>query len=313
MNKLIVSYILLLISYLGKAQQDPQYSQYMFNQLVINPAYTGTKEALSAVVDLRKQWVAMPGSPQTGTISMHGPVFKGFGIGGHLIAESIGPTSWTAAYADLGYHFKLGRGKLSFGLSGGIINYNVNANKLDYVNGGEPMLNYTGQRTRFDVSAGFYYYSQSFYIGGSVTHLTSPNLYNDNSTVTISPTVQKNVSLFFSLQPHSFLYAGKGFQVNDNLVINPSVMIKNIQGSITSFDVNCNFLLKNRIWLGVSLRSGYGIVALAQVYITNKFKIGYAYDLGLNKIGIAGQSSHEVVLSYDFNVFKSKILSPRYL
>jgi hypothetical protein len=90
-------------------------------------------------------------------------------------------------------------------------------------------------------------------------------------------------------------------------------MLKNIQGTITSIDVNCNFLLKNRIWLGISLRSGYGIVGLVQVYVTDKFKIGYAYDQGLNKIGVAGQSSHEVVLSYNFNAFKSKILSPRYL
>ena len=313
MKKLVIFYILVVASYLSKAQQDPQYSQYMFNQLVINPAYTGTKEALSAVVDLRKQWVAMPGSPQTGTISMHGPIFNGFGLGGHLITESIGPASWTAAYADFGYHFKLGKGKLSFGLSAGVINYNVNVNKLDYKNGGEPMLNYTGQQSRFDVSTGFYYYSPSFYIGGSLTHLTSPNLYSGSSTINVSPNVQKNVSLFFSLQPHSFLYLGKGFQVNDNLVINPSLMIKSITGTTSSIDLNCNFLLKNRIWLGVSLRSGYGIVGLVQVYITDKFKVGYAYDQGLNKIGIAGQSSHEVVLSYNFNAFKSKILSPRYL
>ncbi len=310
--KKLITYILLLTACFCKAQQDPQYSQYMFNQLVINPAYAGSKEALSTVIDLRKQWVAMPGSPQTGTISMHGQLLKSLGIGGHLITESIGPTKWTAAYMDLAYHFRLGRGKLSFGLSGGVVNYNINVSALDYKDGGEPMLNYTGARTKFDVSTGFYYYNQSFYIGGSITHLNSPNLYSGTSTINIA-NVPKNVSLFFSLQPHSFLYLGKGFKINDNLIFSPSIMAKNIQGGSASFDLNANFLLKNRVWLGVSLRSGYGIVGLFQIFVTDKFKVGYAYDQGLNKIGTQGQGSHEIVLSYDFNNFKSKMLSPRYL
>lgn len=312
MKKLIVSYILLLTSCFCKAQQDPQYSQYMFNQLVINPAYAGSKEALSAVMDLRKQWVAMPGAPQTGTMSMHGPLlFNSLGLGGHLISESIGPTTWTAAYADVAYRFKLKRGKLSFGLSGGLVNYNINVSMLDYKDGGEPMLNYTGARNAFDVNAGFYYYSQSFYMGGSITHLNSPNLYSGNIPAT--STLAKNATLFFSLQQHYFLYAGKGFQLNDNLLFNPSIMIKGIQGGTPSVDLNLNFLLMNRVWLGLSARSGYGFVGLIQVYVTDKFKVGYAYDQGVNKIGIAGQSSHEVMLSYDFNVFKTKTLSPRYL
>jgi type IX secretion system PorP/SprF family membrane protein len=312
MKKLIITYILLLTACFCKAQQDPQYSQYMFNQLVINPAYAGSKEALSAVMDLRKQWVAMPGSPQTGTISMHGQLLNSLGIGGHLITESIGPTKWTAAYLDLAYRFKLGKGKLSFGLSGGIVNYNMNIGDLNFKDGGEPILNYNGPRTKVDFNTGFYYHSQSFYIGGSITHLNSPNLYSGTSTVTIA-NVPKNASFFFSLQPHSFLYLGKGFKINDDLVFNPSIMFKSIQGGITSVDLNANFLLKSRVWLGVSLRSGYGFVALVQVYVTDKFKVGYSYDQGLNKIGIQGQGSHEITLIYDFNNFKTKMLSPRYL
>ncbi|MHB8262118.1 MAG: PorP/SprF family type IX secretion system membrane protein, partial [Bacteroidia bacterium] len=209
--------------------------------------------------------------------------------------------------------FKLKRGKLSFGLSGGLVNYNINTNKLDYKDAGEQMLTYTGARNAFDANAGFYYYNRSFYLGGSISHLNSPNLYKGNGMYPVSSTLAKNASLFFSLEQHYFLYAGKGFQLNDNLLFNPSIMIKDIQGGTPSADLNANFLLRNRIWLGVSLRGGYGFVALVQVYVTDKFKVGYAYDQGLNKIGIAGQSSHEVMLSYDFNVFKTKTLSPRYL
>lgn len=294
------------------AQQDPQYSQYMFNQLAINPAYAGSKEALSAVMDLRKQWINMPGSPQTGSLSFHGPLAaKALGLGGHMVAESIGPTSWTAAYLDAAYRLKLGKGKLSLGLSGGFVNYRLDVAKLDYKDGSEPIGSYTGQRTAFDVSTGFYYYSPSFYIGGSITHLNKPNLYKDASTVNLGGT-NKNVTLFFNLDPHSFLYLGKGFKVNDNLVFSPSVMLKGVAGQ-GQMDLNFNFLLKQKMWLGISLRSGYGIVALFQLYVTNQFKVGYAYDQGLNRIGLIGQSTHEIMLSYDFTNLKTKMLSPRYL
>lgn len=98
------------------------------------------------------------------------------------------------------------------------------------------------------------------------------------------------------------------------MLFNPSVMIKAIQGGVApSVDINANFLLKNRVWLGISGRSGYGFVALIQVYVSNQFKVGYAYDQGLNRIGIQGQSTHELMLSYDFSIFKAKMLSPRYL
>ena len=295
------------------AQQDPQYSQYMLNQLVINPAYSGTKDAVCAVMDLRKQWLSMPGAPQTGTMSMHGSLGNGLGIGGHLITESIGPTSWTSAYVDLAYHFRLGKGKLSLGFSSGLVNYNIHVSQLDFKDGGEPILGYTGAQTRFDASMGLHYYTESFYAGASLSHLTSPNLYNTTGTVFVSPTLQKNVSLFFSLQPHSFIYGGKAFKLNENLTINPSVMIKTIQGNAPSLDLNCNFLIRSTLWLGISLRSGYGLVGLMQLQVAKQFKIAYAYDLGLNKIGIAGQSTHEIVLSYSFHMVKTTMLSPRYL
>ena len=317
MKKVIIYFVFVfLLIEVSFAQQDPQYSQYMFNQLVINPAYAGSKEALSAVMDLRKQWVSMPGSPRTGTISLHGPLpFKSLGIGGHLVNESIGPSKWTSASADIAYRFRLGKGKLSLGISAGIVNYNINLTDADYRDAGEvfPSQN-LGPRTRFDAATGFYYYSPSFYIGGSITHLNSPNLYSGSYTTVGSGSVAPvNSSLFFSLKPHSFLYFGKGFLINQNLVINPSIIFKNDGNTIGSFDVNCNFLIKQKFWLGLSVRSGYGLVALFQYSISDNFKIGYSYDQGFNKVGVVGQGSHEIMLGYNFSIYKSKMLSPRYL
>ena len=296
-----------------QAQQDPQYSQYMFNQLVVNPAYAGSREALSAVADLRQQWISMPGAPQTGTISMHGPLpFKNVGVGGHLIYENIGPATWAAAYTDYAYRIKVASGKLSVGLSAGAVNYNFRTGEMLFKNAGEVFPNqYPGAKTTFDVAAGLYYYTKNYFIGASATHLTAPKLYDESFDYSATQTSK----MFFNLQPHVFLTGGYAFEINENIVVSPSLMLKAIQTSIQSpsVDINCNVLLKKCLWVGVSGRIGYGVAGLIQYYVNENFKIGYCYDMGFNLIGTYGQSSHEIMLGYDFRIFKTKTLSPRLL
>lgn len=316
MKKIFIFSLLWLLAQSICAQQDPQYSQYMFNQVVINPAYVGSKEALSATMDLRKQWIAMEGAPRTGTISLHGPLpLKSIGLGGHLINEAIGPAKWNAAYFDFAYRFRLGRGKLSLGLAGGVVSYNMNLKQTDYKDQGEVFPNQNvGPRTRFDASAGFYYYSNSFYMGGSVTHINKPNLYSDVYYFTNTLAQPDTAYVNFNLRPHGFFYLGKGFLINENFVINPSVLVKNDNPArVGTIDLNCNFLLRKKLWLGVSLRSGYGAVALFQYAVTDQLRIGYSFDRGFNRIGAVGGGSHEIMVGYNFNIFKSKMLSPRYL
>ncbi len=312
-----IASLLLFQGYCSKliGQQDPQYSQYMFNQLVINPAYAGSKEALSSVIDLRKQWIAMPGAPQTGTFGIHGPMaFKSLGIGGHIIAEAIGPSQWTGAYTDFAYRFRLGKGKLSLGIAAGVVNYNLNLSASDYKDPGEtyPSQN-MGPKTKFDATAGFYYYTSSFYMGGSITHLTNPNLYYGSMVNAPTLTHKGDTSTInFNLAPHVFLYMGKSWLINDNLVINPSIMYRAV-GMIQNIDFNCNFLIKQRVWAGLSLRSGYGMVYLIQYMINDQFRVGYSFDQGFNRIGIYGKSSQEIMLGYNFNIRKSKMVSPRFM
>ena len=286
-----------------KAQQDPQYSQYMFNQLVINPAYAGSKEALTLGLSNRNQWVSMPGAPKTVSLFLSGPLrSKKIGLGTHIIGESIGPVRWTGIYGDFAYRIDLPKGKLALGLSAGILGYNFDVSQMKYKDPSESILSATNNSGGgLDFTTGIYYHTNTFYIGGSLTHLNRTLVYDQGNTS-------------FQMRSHCFLYMGKAWEINENLVINPSLMVKTlVSGGYGSFDFNLNFFLRNRIWLGVSVRQKYGMVFLMQYLVSHKFKIGYSYDKGYNKIGTAGQATHELMLSYDFSVFMPKVVSPRFL
>lgn len=298
----------LLTALVGSAQQDPQYSQYMFNQVVINPAYAGSKEALNVTGVFRKEWVNVNGSPQTNNLSISGPLkAKKIGLGAHVVQETIGPKKWLSAYADYCYRIQLGSGKLSMGLSTGIVSYNFNSAMLDLSDQNEPVLysNANNRSLKFDMSAGLYYYSRTFFVGVSATHLTSPKLF--------STTAQSQTVSFYNLDKHMFVTAGKAFTINDNLVFSPSVMIKTVMGKNLSLDMNANFLIKDKFWLGLSGRTNRSLVALAQYLVTDKLKIGYSYDYGLKGITKSSNGSHEIVLSYDFRTGKSRIVTSRFL
>jgi type IX secretion system PorP/SprF family membrane protein len=298
--KIVFAFILIASSQLVQAQQDPQYSQYMFNQPAINPAFAGSKDALCAAFSTRRQWIDMPGAPLTNTLFVHGPLkSKSIGIGGHLVQESIGPKKWSGAYADFAYRFRFGKGKLALGISAGFNRYIFDLSKLNYQDNTES-INTSVNAGVADFNTGFYFNNKSFYIGGSITHLNRAHF-------------KLGANSEYNLEPHSYLYFGKGWQLRENLVFNPSVMIKSANPGTAQCDINFNFLIKQKLWLGASIRQNYGFVLLAQYTITDRFKIGYSFDRGLNRIGLYGKSSHELMLSYDFNIFKSKMISPRYL
>jgi type IX secretion system PorP/SprF family membrane protein len=289
----------------AKAQQDPQYSQYMFNQLALNPAYAGSKEALSTTVLLRNQWTGIEGAPKTETFSIHAPLKKKkVGLGFTVIADQIGPVKSIGALGSYAYRIPIGNGKLSFGLRAGIYNYTYNWSEITYKDQND--VYNTGNITSRIVptaDAGIYYYTNTLYAGLSATHL-----YNGRLT-SVSNLNGDNAQL----SPHLFFTFGKSWQFSDKLVFAPSLLVKGAKGAPTEIDLNACFLLKDRLWLGGSFRTGYGVVALVEFQITDKFKLGYSYDMGLNKIGVAGRGSHEIMIGYDFNIFKSRMMSPRYL
>ncbi len=298
------------------AQQDPQYSQYQFNQMVINPAYAGSRDALSGVVDVRKQWSGFDGAPNTQSFSFHGPLKKKrLGLGFSAYNDAIGPKRVTAAYGNIAYILPVtNKLKLSFGVRAGVINYVFDFNKLNYKDAGESnaVSQIAANKLKPDFDAGLYLKSNSFYAGLSATHLNSAYIYNDKVSYSNLSGKQIEYDLTYKLNTHVFAIISKGFSVNDNLVINPTLIYKGT-GAIGNVDANLNFLIKQRVWLGAFVRSDATAGILMQLIITNHLRVGYAFDNGTSKIQKRLGNGHEIMLGFDFGTFKSKMLSPRYL
>ncbi|MEO6883548.1 MAG: type IX secretion system membrane protein PorP/SprF [Bacteroidia bacterium] len=304
MKKILLSFFCLLFGYAAFAQQDPQYSEYMFDQLAINPAYAGSCDVLSASLLARNQWVDIPGAPKTGNLILQGPLAgKNVGLGLEISSDKIGPTTNNAISGSYAYHLKLGQGKLALGIRAGIYDYQINWNEIDYKDKNDVYNSYSQtQKVIPTADAGLYYYTQTFYAGLSITHLLGSRMTDYNNPI----------SMDASFKPHAYLNFGKGFQLSQNVILNPSILIKMAQNSPGTFDLNLNVLLDNKLWLGVSARDNYGLVLLAAFNITPQFRLGYSYDAGFNAIGMAGGAAHEMLLNYDFNTHHSKSVSPRF-
>jgi type IX secretion system PorP/SprF family membrane protein len=287
------------------AQQDPQFSQYMFNPLYINPAYAGSRGMMNGALEFRKQWVGFDGAPTTMVLAVNTPTKKGkVGLGLEVINDQIGPKSTTGAYLDYAYRFPLGKGKLAFGLGAGVTSFKVNWDEVTYKDAGDgyDQLN-TVKITKPDFKFGIYFNNKKFYTGFSITHLN-----REVYTVT-----QDTLSFSARMVPHAFFTIGRAFQISDNVIFSPSIMTRGAgTASTADLDLNLNFRFREVLWLGVSLRSEKSIVAMVQYNITDHLKLGYSYDMSTNGLKSYNSGTHEIVLGFDFNLFQSQVLSPRF-
>ncbi len=284
------------------AQQDAQYSLYVFNQIAINPAYAGTRDVLSSSLIYRNQWASMPqGAPSTAAFSIQTPLHnKKIGVGAEMFSDKIGPKISNGILLSYAYRLRLGKGQLALGLKMGMINYIFDWTKIDYKDK-DDNYNTQNRSSKFTGSAdfGWYYYTRSFYWGMSFTHINHGKITEIGNDFT-----QQAV--------HFFMPIGKSFQVG-NVIINPTYILKKATNSPATSDFGVNVLLKEKWWIGISFRRQYGTVFLTQYQIKEKLKIGYSYDYGTNKMGRIGGVSHEIMISYIINNPGSKTASPRYL
>lgn len=302
-------YFLIAIMYcvlFGKAQQDAQYNLYQFNPLIINPAFAGARDVLSVACSVRNQWSGFEGAPRTNVLSGHMPVLnKNLGLGLTIINDQLGPRNTLGTYANMAYILKFNRTtKLSFGLNVGYNRYQFNYSKLSfYTNENSVDLTQTQNHGALDINGGLYFKASSYFVGLSVSHLTKPTLFN------LTDAAGANYN--YQLRRHIFLTAGRSFVLNENLIFAPTVLIKNVLNK-TLIDLNLNFFIKQKLWLGAFYRSGYGPGFLLQYYVSKQLKLGYSFDSGLKDARKLG-ATHEIMLSFDFLGTKSKTINPRFL
>ena len=282
-------------------QQDPQYTQYMYNMNVINPAYAGSKENLSFGLLYRTQWSGIDGAPKTGTFFGHLPVGEKVGLGLSIISDEHGPVKETNAYADFSYTLRLGgEHRLAFGLKAGATFHDIGLAGIDVVDPNDPFFSQNINSTTPNIGAGFFYYTDNYYLAGSV-----PNILN-------SVHLDANGNQLGSEATHYFLTGGYVFALSPNAKLKPSFLVKSSFDAPTSFDINANMLFYEKFEIGASYRLDDSFSGLINFAITPSLRIGYAYDSVTSDIKRYAPASHEFMLLFDLNFPKNVSRSPRY-
>lgn len=293
LKNIILLFCLLTVGNLF-SQHNNQYSQYMFNGLVVNPAYAGSNKALNVTLLHRNQWVGLEGAPQTTSLSIHTPLpNKKLNIGLNFISDKFGLTKKNTINGIFAYRISFEKSSLSFGVQGGIDMINNNWDQATTTTSGDAV--FEGQQTKTispNAGCGVYFLAKNYFVG-----LSSPSLMQFGSNT-------KNV-----YKP-ALLYGGFIYKQSENLVFKPSVLVKYISNSPVEFDLNLNAYYKN-VGLGVSYRTNDAVVALLNYSINEQFNIGYAYDLTISKLRTFNNGSHEIMLKYQFG-YKVNAPSPRY-
>ena len=291
---------LLLLAIEMQGQQDPQYTQYMYNMNVVNPAYAGSRENLSFGMLYRTQWVGIDGAPKTGTFFGHLPVGEKVGLGLSVIADEIGPVRETNAYADFSYTLQLGgEHRLAFGIKAGATFHDRGLGDIALIDENDPFFNNVTGVTP-NIGAGAFYYTDNYYLAFSVPNILSSVKLDANGTE------------YGTEVSHYFLTGGYVFQLSPNTKLKPSFMVKSAFDAPTSFDVNLNALFFEKLEVGASYRLDDSFSGLVNFAITPSLRIGYAYDAVRSDIKRYAPSSHEFMLLFDLNFPKNVSRSPRY-
>lgn len=312
-NKIRVIYsvaVALFATQFCNAQFDHQFTQFMFNEMFINPAYAGSKEAMSATLLHRQQWVNFPGRPVTTSFSLHGPLMENkMGLGLSVLNERIGVLNRNLIYASYAYRIKTGeKGTLAFGLMGGVHNQLNKFSDVKTNNDGSTDPQFAGNVSTLapNFGTGIYFNTKTFYTGISV-----PRMVNDRVKFATNGAVELNTQI----EPDKFHYyftIGNVFTLSKDLKLKGQAMVKAVQNSPIQYDVNANFFIKEMIWAGLSYRNGSAASAIIGVQINPQLLVSYAYDYNLNSIQKYSQGSHEIALNYLFAYKGKKVVTPRY-
>jgi type IX secretion system PorP/SprF family membrane protein len=316
------------------AQQRPQYTQYVFNSYLLNPAVSGIENYIDLKAGYRSQWTGLQGAPVTSYITINGPIGQAFlqgdatampgdganpysrsytqdymaaephhGVGFSMVSDKTGPISQTNMNLSYAYHLGLTEKlNLAVGVSAGLNHISLNTNEITLENPLDPAIsNGNNSQWKPDIGAGIWAYSANYYLGVSVQQLLKQNLYfNTSSTITQSQTV-----------PHYFFTAGIKVPMNEDLSLLPSVLVKVIQPVPTTYDVNLKMAFRDIFWIGGSYRKDDSFGALAGFNVSSSINLGYSYDLTTSALKTVSNGTHEIVIGILLNN-KYKVRCPQH-
>ncbi|MBF4493343.1 type IX secretion system membrane protein PorP/SprF [Flavobacterium sp. JLP] len=302
MRKLVL--VLLFCSAASFAQQDAQFTQYMYNTININPAYAGSRGVMSVFGLYRTQWVGLDGAPETSSFSVNTPLNNSnLGLGVSLVNDKIGPTNENNISADLSYSIPTSaNAQLSFGIKGSANIFKLDPTKLSQEDQGDPQFQDFENKFTPNVGAGIYWHSDKAYVGLSVPNFIQTNRYDDNDVA------------IFKEQINYYFIAGYVFNLDryEMVKFKPALLAKMVDGSPLQVDASANFMFNEKFVLGVAYRWSASVSAMAGFQITDGLYLGYAYDRETTKLVNYSSGSHEIFLRFEFLNKYSRITSPRF-
>jgi len=312
MRKLFLSILAILA--LGfysetQAQQDAQYTQYMYNTLSINPAYAGARDVLSFVGIYRSQWVGLEGAPRTFTASLHSPIGERIGLGLNVTNDEIFIAKETYVDVDFSYTIPItGNGdQLAFGLKGGAHLLDIDSNRLNTggFNNGDPDAEINiDNKFSPQVGVGLYYYTDKFYAGASVPNILETEHFDDSNNSNSSSTATEKINYY--------LMTGYVFDLSDNLDFKPAALVKAVEGAPVQVDVSANFLIGERFTIGAAYRWSAAFSGLVGFQVTDQLMLGFAYDRETTELQQYNDGSFEFMLRYELFNRKKSLISPRF-
>lgn len=303
LNKNSFLLALLLLSISSYCQQNPQYTQYMYNTMSINPGYTGSLGTLDAVLIYRDQWVGIEGAPVSQNLGIHSPLRnEKIGIGLNLQNDKIGPAKEFYADANFSYSLQLSPTvKMGLGLKGGVKIFNVDFSKGTFENpGSDPLNRNVENKLTTTLGAGAYMYADNWYLGFSVPDFITNKYYDDIEQSVAEEEIQY------------FLIGGYVFDLSPSLRFKPAFLAKYLDGFPIVVDVSANFLIMDQFSVGASYRYEDSVSGLAGINFMEGFFVGYSYDYTLTDLSNYNSGTHEIVLRYTLFEKNRRINSPRY-
>lgn len=302
--------LILLGTFSTSAQQDPQYTQYMYNTEVVNPAYAGSREALAFGLLLRTQWVSFEGAPRTGTFTINSPFgsLDNMGLGLAIVHDQLGPATETNFTVDYSYTINTSDvAELSFGLKAGLDILDVDYTKLNIFDTNDPRFqNNIDNKLQPQIGAGVYYNTEKFYAGLSVPNFLTTKHFDSSSLTNLQNATVAAERL------HYFLIAGYVFEISDNLKFKPATLIKAVSGSPLQWDASANFLINEKFTIGAAYRWSAALSAMLGFQASDNIFIGFGYDYQSTDIEKFSDGSYELMLRYELFKKPERVLTPRF-